>query len=145
VVIDRSKVAAEERLDGKCLLSNSEPDVSAEDIALGYKHLLEAERGFRDMSTLELRPVFHRLSPASVPTSCSAGSVQPGILRDCPSTGHRHGPTLGTRPDLRPHQGPQKVWTHDPSPRLSAFAAGQAPVQSSRAHLLRNPGRQSVN
>ena len=34
----------------------------AEDVALGYKNLLEAERGFRDLkSTLELRPVFHRL------------------------------------------------------------------------------------
>ena len=34
----------------------------AEDVALGYKNLLEAERGFRDLkSTLELRPVFHRV------------------------------------------------------------------------------------
>ena len=50
------------RLDGKYLLSTSDPDLSAEDVALGYKNLLEAERGFRDMkSTLELRPVFHRL------------------------------------------------------------------------------------
>ena len=33
-------------------------------MALGYKNLLEAERGFRDLkSTLELRPVFHRLEP----------------------------------------------------------------------------------
>jgi len=64
LVIDRSKVAAEERLDGKFLLSTSDPDLTAEDIALGYKNLLEAERGFRDMkSTLELRPVFHRLEP----------------------------------------------------------------------------------
>lgn len=64
LVIDRKKVAAEERLDGKYLLSTSDPDLSAEDIALGYKNLLEAERGFRDMkSTLELRPVFHRLEP----------------------------------------------------------------------------------
>ena len=64
LVIDRSKVAAEERLDGKYLLSTSDPDLSAEDIALGYKNLLEAERGFRDLkSTLELRPVFHRLEP----------------------------------------------------------------------------------
>ena len=32
------------------------------EIALGYKNLLDAERGFRDMkSTLMLRPVFHRL------------------------------------------------------------------------------------
>ena len=63
-MIDRAKVAAEERLDGKYLLSTSDPDLSAEDVALGYKNLLEAERGFRDLkSTLELRPVFHRLEP----------------------------------------------------------------------------------
>src|SRR3954465_10570459 len=60
--IDRAKVQTEERLDGKYLLSTSDPDLSAEDVALGYKNLLEAERGFRDLkSTLELRPVFHRL------------------------------------------------------------------------------------
>jgi len=62
LVIDRQKVAAEERLDGKYLLSSSDPDLSAEDIALGYKNLREAERSFRDLkTTLELRPVFHRL------------------------------------------------------------------------------------
>ena len=66
LVIDRAKVAAEQRLDGKYLLSTSDPDLSAEDIALGYKNLLEAERGFRDMkSTLALRPVFHRLDPVT--------------------------------------------------------------------------------
>ena len=64
LVIDRAKIAAEERLDGKYLLSTSDPDLSAEDVALGYKNLLEAERGFRDLkSTLELRPVFHRIEP----------------------------------------------------------------------------------
>jgi hypothetical protein len=64
LVVDRKKVAAEQRLDGKYLLTTSDPDLTAEDIALGYKNLLEAERGFRDMkSTLELRPVFHRLEP----------------------------------------------------------------------------------
>ena len=64
LVIDRARVAAEERLDGKYLLSTSDPDLSAEDTALGYKNLLEAERGFRDLkSTLELRPVFHRIEP----------------------------------------------------------------------------------
>jgi hypothetical protein len=62
LLIDRRKVAAEERLDGKYLLSSSDPDLSAEDIALGYKNLREAERSFRDLkTTLELRPVFHRL------------------------------------------------------------------------------------
>jgi transposase len=62
LVIDRAKVKAEERLDGKYLLATSDPDISAEDTALGYKNLLEAEHGFRDMkTTLLLRPVFHRL------------------------------------------------------------------------------------
>ena len=62
LVIDRRKVKAETRLDGKYLLSSSDPDLSAEDIALGYKNLREAERSFRDLkTTLELRPVFHRL------------------------------------------------------------------------------------
>ena len=62
LLIDRRKVAAEGRLDGKYLLSSSDPDLTAEEIALGYKNLREAERSFRDLkTTLELRPVFHRL------------------------------------------------------------------------------------
>jgi transposase len=62
--LDTAKVRAEQRLDGKFLLSTSDPDLSAEDVALGYKNLLEAERGFRDLkSTLDLRPVFHRIEP----------------------------------------------------------------------------------
>ena len=64
LVLDRTKITAEQRLDGKYLLSTSDPDLSAEDVALGYKNLLEAERGFRDLkSTLDLRPVFHRVEP----------------------------------------------------------------------------------
>ncbi|MGH2743976.1 MAG: IS1634 family transposase [Thermoleophilaceae bacterium] len=60
--IDRAKVAAEERLDGKFLLSTSDPDITAEDVALGYKNLLEAERSFRDLKgILRLRPIYHRL------------------------------------------------------------------------------------
>ena len=62
LAIDRAKIKAEERLDGKYLIATSDPHISAEDAALGYKNLLEAERGFRDLkSSLLLRPVFHRL------------------------------------------------------------------------------------
>ena len=51
----------EEHLDGKFLLRTSDPTLSVEDIALGYKQLLEIERAWRDMkSTLDLRPVHHR-------------------------------------------------------------------------------------
>jgi hypothetical protein len=47
---------------GKYLIATSDPHISAEDAALGYKNLLEAERGFRDLkSNLLLRPIFHRL------------------------------------------------------------------------------------
>ena len=60
--INTAKITAEARLDGKYLLATSDPDLSAEDVALGYKNLLEAERAFRTMkSTLDLRPVYHRL------------------------------------------------------------------------------------
>src|SRR5690606_13332115 len=49
-------------LDGKYLLRSSDPKLSSQDIALGYKQLLEVERGWRDMkSVLDLRPVYHRL------------------------------------------------------------------------------------
>ncbi len=61
LALDRNKIAAEERLDGKYLLTTSEPSLSAEDVARGYKQLQEAERSFRDLKgTLLLRPVFHR-------------------------------------------------------------------------------------
>jgi IS4 transposase len=59
--IDRAAVAAEERLDGKFLLRTSDPTLSGEDVALGYKQLLEVERAWRDLKTsLELRPIHHR-------------------------------------------------------------------------------------
>ena len=59
--IDKKAIDRETNLDGKYLLRSSNPHLSAEDIALGYKQLLEVERGWRDMkSTLDLRPVFHR-------------------------------------------------------------------------------------
>lgn len=58
--IDKAKVKQDEKLDGKYLLSTSDQHLSAEDIALGYKQLLEVERAFRTLkSTLSLRPVYH--------------------------------------------------------------------------------------
>ncbi|MDA8322207.1 MAG: IS1634 family transposase [Actinomycetota bacterium] len=58
---DAAKIKAEENLDGKCLLRTSDPKLPAEDIALGYKQLLEVERGWRDLKqVIDLRPVYHR-------------------------------------------------------------------------------------
>ena len=59
--IDRAQVKSEERLDGKYLLSTSDDSLRPEDVALGYKQLLEVERAFRTLKTsLELRPLYHR-------------------------------------------------------------------------------------
>jgi hypothetical protein len=58
---DAARAKAEENLDGKYLLRTSDPKMTAEDIALGYKQLLEVERGWRDMKqVIDLRPVYHR-------------------------------------------------------------------------------------
>jgi transposase len=59
--IDAAAIKAEENLDGKYLLRCSDPELPAEDIALGYKQLLEAERGWRDLKqVIDLRPACHR-------------------------------------------------------------------------------------
>jgi Transposase DDE domain len=59
--IDQRVIKAEQGLDGKDLLRSSDPQLSAEDIALGYKQLLVVERGWRDLKqVLDLRPVYHR-------------------------------------------------------------------------------------
>lgn len=58
--VDMAKVKQYEKLDGKYLLSTSDESLSAEDVALGYKQLMEVERAFRTLkSTLSLRPVYH--------------------------------------------------------------------------------------
>ncbi|MDQ2760688.1 MAG: IS1634 family transposase [Actinomycetota bacterium] len=61
LMVDRDKIRREARLDGKYLISTSDDTLSPEDVALGYKNVLEAERGFRDLKgTIRLRPVYHR-------------------------------------------------------------------------------------
>jgi hypothetical protein len=57
----KARIKTQENLDGKYLLRSSDPNLSAKDIALGYKQLLEAEPGWRDMKSVpDLRPVYHR-------------------------------------------------------------------------------------
>jgi len=60
-VIDRAKLAAEARLDGKYLVITSDDSLSTADVALGYKQLAEVERAWRSLkSGLDLRPMYHR-------------------------------------------------------------------------------------
>jgi hypothetical protein len=57
---DAARAKTEENLDGKYQLRTPDQELSAEDIALGYKQLLEVERGWRDMKqVIDLRPVCH--------------------------------------------------------------------------------------
>jgi IS4 transposase len=58
--LDTARIKQEEKLDGKYLLSTSDQHLSAEDIAVGYKQLLEVERAFRTLKgSLLLRPIYH--------------------------------------------------------------------------------------
>lgn len=60
-MIDHDKVRSEESLDGKFLLSSSDDELSAEQIARYYKQLKEVECAWRDQKhVLGLRPVYHR-------------------------------------------------------------------------------------
>ena len=65
--IDASRAKAEENLDGKYLLRTSDPAMTSEDIALGYKQLLQVEtskpqcchnRGWSALSSVPSRSVF---------------------------------------------------------------------------------------
>jgi hypothetical protein len=67
--VDKQKIRTETNLDGKYLLRCSDPHLSAEDIALGYKQLLEVEtskpqcchsRGWSALSSVPSRSVFIR-------------------------------------------------------------------------------------
>lgn len=61
IKLDKGKVKEEAHLDGKYIVSTSDDTLSPEDIALGYKQLMEVERAFRTLkTTLDLRPVYHR-------------------------------------------------------------------------------------
>jgi hypothetical protein len=59
--IDRAKAREEQHLDGKFLISSSDDELSAAQMALYYKQLKEVERAWRDQKhILDLRPIYHR-------------------------------------------------------------------------------------
>jgi len=60
-VLDKKRIAEDERMDGKYLIRTSDDTLSAEDVALGYKQLSEVEAAFRSLKhTPDIRPVNHR-------------------------------------------------------------------------------------
>ena len=59
--IDRTVAREEEHLDGKFLISSSDDELSADQLAVYYKQLKEVERAWRDQKhILDLRPIYHR-------------------------------------------------------------------------------------
>ncbi len=79
LMIDRDKIRQEARLDGKYLISTSDDTLSPEDVALGYKNLLEAERGFRDLKgTIPPAPC---LPPQGRPHPLPRADLLPGLGR----------------------------------------------------------------
>ena len=61
--IDRARVKAAERFDGKFVVHSNDDTLSAEDLALGYKQLYRVEQSWRQLkSELRLRPVYHRVA-----------------------------------------------------------------------------------
>jgi transposase len=58
--LNKQKIAAEEKLNGKYLLITNDETLSGEDVALGYKQLLGVEDCFRDLkSDIRIRPMYH--------------------------------------------------------------------------------------
>lgn len=58
--IDRRAVRAEEKLDGKWVVTSNDDTLAADDLALGYKQLMRVEECWRTMkSGLRTRPIFH--------------------------------------------------------------------------------------
>ena len=62
LAIDRKKVRAAERRDGKFVVHGNDDKLSGEDMALGYKQLQRVEQAWRSLkSGLGLRPLYHRV------------------------------------------------------------------------------------
>jgi transposase len=60
--LNKGKIRREERLDGKFLVSSSDDELGAEEVATGYKQLWRIERLNRGLKhVVEVRPVYHRL------------------------------------------------------------------------------------
>ena len=156
--IDAAAVKAEENLDGKYLLRTSDPKMTSEDIALGYKQLLEVERGWRDMKqVIDLRPVYHRqrrahprprhpllARPAPHPDRRDhrPHHLEQDHRRARPAhPRHLHRPRRHLPPDRRPHPRPARHPRQPPDPLPEEDHPGRArrPRPGPRQRLVTRP------
>lgn len=60
--LNKTKIKKDRKYDGKYLIKTSDDTLTAGDVALGYKQLVDIEAAFRTIKQeLEIRPVYHRL------------------------------------------------------------------------------------
>lgn len=60
---DPKALAAEKRLEGKYLISTTEPELGPVEAVRMYKELSDVERGFRSLKdVLEMRPIYHHVA-----------------------------------------------------------------------------------
>ena len=147
--LDAATIKAEENLDGKYLLRCSDPRLPAEDIATGYKQLLEVERGWRDMKqVIDLRPVCHRLEErirAHVIlcwlallliriTETTTGQTWPAIRRELDRlhAGAFTGDSRNIPPAHHPHQHPARTarQARHPGPEADHRPPASSPLTS---------------
>jgi hypothetical protein len=128
LVVDAAKVKAEERVDGKFLLSTSDDSLSVEDVALGYKQLLEVERGAR----LQARA---RPAPDLPPQGRAHPRPRAALLPRAAAHPRRRSPGPGHLADHPPR-------TRAPAPRrVRRFRRPRAPAHRDHPHPTRHPHR----
>ncbi len=60
LVLDRERIQWAERIDGKFVVHTNDDTLTPEDVALGYKQLMQVERAWRLLkSGMRIRPIFH--------------------------------------------------------------------------------------
>ncbi len=60
--LNKTKIRKDKKYDGKYLIKTSDDTLTAGDVALGYKQLVDIEAAFRTIKQeLEIRPIYHRL------------------------------------------------------------------------------------
>ena len=122
LAVDRTKIRAGQRLDGNYLRSTSDPSLSAEDVALGYKNLLEAGHGFRDLKgILELRPLYHR---NDVEARNTRASVRPRERQHSPAPA----PTSRRPATEAASRRRENIWCLSPRSLATFYNAGTGAV-----------------
>jgi hypothetical protein len=83
--LDPATVRRAEKHDGKFVVHRNDDTLTAEDMALGYKQLMQVEQAWRQLkSGLRLRPVFHGLPTGD--RTPARGTQPPEISRHSEST-----------------------------------------------------------